>query len=152
MQEFRSASSEAQVLRTKIDAAKAKGDTSTAQMLQQEYDDMAQDVMALAALDQGYGTEVARALSARNAMRHDIPMSEQALLHLQKKKQLDIDTFNKLMSAATDDEIRAITKTAWEPTLGDKAYEMWMMSMLSNPITFGPTGVNTVSNLQKIYS
>ena len=149
MEEFRSASTEAQTLKQKIGEANSKGDSAAAQMFQQQYDDMAQDVMALAALDQGYGTEVARALSARNAMRYDLPVSEQAILYLQKKKALDVESFNKVMSAATDDEIRAITKTAWEPTLGDKAYEMWMMSMLSNPITFGPTGVNTISNLAK---
>lgn len=149
MEEFVSASSEAQTILNKIQKARNDGNLPAVNQLQQEYDDVAQEAMALAGLSQGYGTEVARALSARNAMRHDLPLSEQAVLYMQKKNQLDAETFNKLMGAATPEEVRAITKTAWEPTIGDKVHEMWIMGMLSNPITFGPTGVNTVSNLAK---
>ncbi len=149
MEEFRSAIPEAQALKRQIDEAVSRGDSAAAESLRVQYEDVAQNAMSLLALDQGFGTEVARTMVARNAFRHELPMSEQALRYLAKRKELDIDSFNRVMSAATDDEIRAITKTAWEPTLFDKAHEAWIMSMLSNPLTWGPQGVNTVSNLLK---
>ena len=149
MEEFSSAGAAARKLWNEMEAATAAGNSAKAAGLKAQYDQVAQEAVALAGVSQGYGTAASRALNIRNAARHDLPLHEQAILFLEKKNQLDVDTFNKLMSSATDDEIRAITKTAWEPTLADKGYELWMMSLLSNPLTWGPTGVNMISNLAK---
>jgi hypothetical protein len=147
--EFDAAATQATEIRARMRAASDAGDEEAAAALAVQYDDLANNTMAALGKWIGYGTEAARQLGIRNAMKRDLPLSEQAMIYMKRRGTLNRQSFDALTKATSDSEIRAIAKTSWEPTMWDKFYEGWLMGLLSHPLTWGPTGVNTISNAAK---
>lgn len=146
---FRESLDENRDVMEQLQSARSSGDVEMTAALEARKAELASELMEIAGIYQGYGTEVGRTLSARNAHKIGLPLKEQAILSLKKKNLLDQEAIDRIMSATTPEEIRAITKTAWEPKLSDKLHEGWLMGLLSSPLTWGPTGVNAISNLAK---
>lgn len=146
---FRKTVAETQDVKRQLNIAMESGSRQEIESLQSRYNQLKGESSALLAIDMGYGTEAATAMSARNMFRRGEPLTERALRILEKRGELDGEMMDRVMDAQGIDEMRALVSAGWNPTWGEKFHEAWIMGMLSNPLTFGPLGVNTISNAAK---
>jgi hypothetical protein len=133
-----------------LQAMKAKDSgASNAAELSRLADEAAEAAVFAYASGTSMASELGRGLASLNAQRRGFSIGDEAMYGLAREKRLTKDTMVKireLEAAGKFDEIRKIAGAVYNPKLADKVQELWTMGLLSSPMTWGPTGVNVVSN------